>query len=136
MHAAQFEDPDVRRFNLVTLDFLAHGLTEGKVPAGYGQTDAATDLAAFMVRCPSSLRSTSAPSRPDLSTTPGRSRAPAVHRVRGVHGDDYWAATRAVIPAQGLRAVLGFASGHGRGDTTRHVTLCADAWEACRRGRW
>ncbi|KZV91495.1 alpha/beta-hydrolase [Exidia glandulosa HHB12029] len=44
----QFGDANVRRFNLVSTDLLSHGLTEGKVPAKYGQKDAAADVVAFM----------------------------------------------------------------------------------------
>lgn len=45
----QFEDPQIRRFNCVTLDLRAHGHTTGEdVPEGYGAKEAAEDLAKFM----------------------------------------------------------------------------------------
>lgn len=45
----QFGDPAIRRFNLVGVDLLAHGLTEGAVPGDlYRQTDAAALVASFM----------------------------------------------------------------------------------------
>ncbi|KAH7105149.1 alpha/beta-hydrolase [Auriculariales sp. MPI-PUGE-AT-0066] len=46
--SAQFVDPHLRRFNLVALDTLSHGKTEGDVPEVYGQVEAACDVAAFM----------------------------------------------------------------------------------------
>ncbi|THV05379.1 alpha/beta-hydrolase [Dendrothele bispora CBS 962.96] len=45
----QFGDPKLRRFNLVTLDHRGHGETSGdKPPEGYGQVEAAEDIAKFM----------------------------------------------------------------------------------------
>lgn len=44
----QFRDPEVRRFNLVGVDVLRHGLTEGEVPGTYRQREAAADVAVFM----------------------------------------------------------------------------------------
>ena len=46
----QFADPQLRRFNLVALDFRAHGETSGAVSSSYGQEDAAEDVVKFMVR--------------------------------------------------------------------------------------
>ncbi|KAH7105148.1 alpha/beta-hydrolase [Auriculariales sp. MPI-PUGE-AT-0066] len=44
----QFNDPSLRRFNLVSLDMLSHGKTKGDVPEVYGQVEMAHDVAAFM----------------------------------------------------------------------------------------
>ena len=46
----QFADPQLRRFNLVALDFRAHGDTGGVVNSSYGQEAAAEDALKFMVR--------------------------------------------------------------------------------------
>ena len=59
---AQFSDPSLRRFNLVVMDLMLHGYTEGQVPAVYGQKEVAKDVAAFMVRAPPSAVCT--PSNP------------------------------------------------------------------------
>ena len=45
----QFSHPQLRRFNLVGLDLLDHGWTEGEVPETYTQENAAADVAAFLV---------------------------------------------------------------------------------------
>ncbi|KZV87141.1 alpha/beta-hydrolase [Exidia glandulosa HHB12029] len=44
----QFADPTLRRFNLVSLDLLSHGRTQGAVPAVYTEREAAEDVNAFM----------------------------------------------------------------------------------------
>ncbi|KIY67280.1 alpha/beta-hydrolase [Cylindrobasidium torrendii FP15055 ss-10] len=45
----QWEDPRIRRFNCVAVDMREHGYTTGsKVPQGYGQRDAANDVALVM----------------------------------------------------------------------------------------
>ncbi|KIK68482.1 hypothetical protein GYMLUDRAFT_154015 [Collybiopsis luxurians FD-317 M1] len=45
---AQFNDPNLRRFNLVALDLRSHGSTEGDVPDDYGPQMAAKDVVLFM----------------------------------------------------------------------------------------
>ncbi|EJD43847.1 alpha/beta-hydrolase [Auricularia subglabra TFB-10046 SS5] len=45
---SQFASSELRRFNLVSFDHLAHGLTEGHVPPGYNHKQAADDIAAFI----------------------------------------------------------------------------------------
>ncbi|KAK0494423.1 alpha/beta-hydrolase [Armillaria luteobubalina] len=55
MFQRQFEDPQIRRFNCVALDFRSHGrTTTDGIPEGYNTKDAAEDLALFMdeVRLP------------------------------------------------------------------------------------
>jgi len=47
---AQFADPNLRRFNLIALDFRCHGLSIGRVPETYREADAAEDVFRFMVR--------------------------------------------------------------------------------------
>jgi len=47
--AAQFADPRLRRFNLLTVDYIARGRTEGSVPDVYGVREHALDLANFLV---------------------------------------------------------------------------------------
>ncbi|KAF7375850.1 AB hydrolase-1 domain-containing protein [Mycena sanguinolenta] len=44
----QFADPNLRRFNLVALDFRCHAQTTGKAGKGYGREVAARDVALFM----------------------------------------------------------------------------------------
>ncbi|KAK0457972.1 alpha/beta-hydrolase [Desarmillaria tabescens] len=45
----QLEDPQIRRFNCVTLDLRLHGLTTSDpLPEGYSAKDAAEDVALFM----------------------------------------------------------------------------------------
>ncbi|KAJ6451822.1 Alpha/Beta hydrolase protein [Mycena vitilis] len=44
----QFNDPNLRRFNLVALDLRLHGETSAKVGATYGREEAAADIAKFM----------------------------------------------------------------------------------------
>ncbi|KIY61499.1 alpha/beta-hydrolase [Cylindrobasidium torrendii FP15055 ss-10] len=45
----QWEEPRIRRFNCVGIDMREHGYTTGdKVPEGYGQKDAADDIALVM----------------------------------------------------------------------------------------
>lgn len=44
----QFDDRELRRFNLIALDLRIHGITEGAISGGYGQKDAAADVANFM----------------------------------------------------------------------------------------
>src|ERR1700761_4897327 len=46
---AQFTDPGLRRFNLVTMDSRCHGNSEGSVPENWGRNGAAEDVYEFMV---------------------------------------------------------------------------------------
>jgi len=48
-YSAQFNDPQLRRFNLVALDLRGYGRTGGTVPEGYNQEMAADDVVQFMV---------------------------------------------------------------------------------------
>jgi hypothetical protein len=47
--AAQFQDPSLRRFNLIALDLRGHGETGGLAGPEYDQEDSANDVLKFMV---------------------------------------------------------------------------------------
>lgn len=50
IYEAQFSDPILRKFNLVTFDMRWHGYTESDtIPERYGQAEAAEDIIAFIV---------------------------------------------------------------------------------------
>ncbi|KAH7101555.1 alpha/beta-hydrolase [Auriculariales sp. MPI-PUGE-AT-0066] len=48
MFHLQYSDPEIRRFNLVAVDLLGHGYTEGPVSSTYDGKEAAEGVAAFM----------------------------------------------------------------------------------------
>jgi pimeloyl-ACP methyl ester carboxylesterase len=49
----QFKDRQLRKFNLIALDFRCHGETTGGISAEYGPAEAAGDVSKFMASSPS-----------------------------------------------------------------------------------
>jgi hypothetical protein len=48
-YIVQFQDPSVRRFNLIGLDFRGQGKTGGPIGPDWNQKDATNDVIMFMV---------------------------------------------------------------------------------------